>query len=220
MNSQNVFAGAYVERHGHLREDSNWLRDAVRSDSSWFVPVWGEWCLASGEPMRTVLLRRTDVETFIDENEIIFLGMYREQPAFAIHIDRSQPAPFADRGDFHDLRYLGSVLPVDEANLVAHARALVIWHGVQRFCGRCGTATRPSRAATLASARTSIARCVFFPASTRQSLYWCTTATDACSAGSPAGRKVVTPPWPASWSRVKALKTPWRARCRKKLTFV
>jgi NAD+ diphosphatase len=143
LNSQNVFAGAYVERHGHLREDSDWLRDALHRDSSWFVPVWGEWCLAGGEPMHTVLLRRADVESYIDEDEIIFLGMYRNQPAFAIHIDRSQPAPFADRGDFHDLRYLGSVLPVDEANLVAHARALVIWHGVQRFCGRCGAATRP-----------------------------------------------------------------------------
>ena len=142
MNGQNIFAGAYVERHGHLREDPDWLRAAVRSDSSWFVPVWGEWCLAAGEPVHTVLLRRPDVTRFIDEDEIVFLGMYRGQPAFAIHIDRSLPAPFVDRGEFHDLRYLGSVLPVDEANLVAHARALVIWHGVQGYCGRCGTRTR------------------------------------------------------------------------------
>ena len=142
MNGQNVFAGAYVERHGHLREDKDWLRKAVRSDSSWFVPVWGDRCLAAGDPLRTVLLRHAEVGDFVDEDEIIFLGMYSGNPAFAIHIDRSVSAPFADRGDFHDLRYLGSVLPVDESNLVAHARALVIWHGVQRYCGRCGSATR------------------------------------------------------------------------------
>ncbi len=142
VNGQNVFAGAYVERHGHLREDREWLRNAVRSESSWFVPVWGQWCLAVGEPMHTVLLRRNDVIDFIDEDNLIFLGLYRNAPAFAIHIDRSLPAPFEARGEFHDLRYLGSVLPVDEANLVAHARALVIWHGVQKFCGRCGAATR------------------------------------------------------------------------------
>lgn len=141
MNGQNIFAGAYVERHGHLREDPEWLRDAVRHDSSWFVPVWGQWCLATGEPVHTVLLQRDDVDEFVDEDEIIFLGMFRDQPAFAIHIDRAEPAPFADRGEFHDLRYLGSVLPADEANLVAHARALVIWHGIQRFCGRCGAQT-------------------------------------------------------------------------------
>ena len=142
MNGQNVFAGAYVERHGHLREDPDWLRDAIRSESSWFVPVWGEWCLADGEPVKTVLLDRQTAQPFIDEDEIVFLGMYRERPAFAIHIDRSQPAPFGDLGTFHDLRYLGSVLPADEANLVAHARALIIWHGVQRYCGRCGASTR------------------------------------------------------------------------------
>lgn len=142
MESQNVFAGAYVERHGHLREDRDWLLEAAFSDSSWFVPVWGEWCLADGEPLRTVLLRSNDVREFIDEDQLIFLGMYRDAPAFAVHIDRSRSAPFGDRGEFHDLRYLGSALPADEANLVAHARALVIWHGVQRFCGRCGAATR------------------------------------------------------------------------------
>ena len=125
-----------------MREDPAWLREAVRSDSSWFVPVWGEWCLAAGEPVRTVLLRQTEVSAYVDDDEIIFLGMYRGDPAFAVHIDRTEDPPFTNHGQFHDLRYLGSVLPRDEANLVAHARALVIWHGVQRFCGRCGSATR------------------------------------------------------------------------------
>ena len=142
MNGQNVFAGAYVERHGHLRRDQEWLTAAARSDESWFVPVWGEWCLAAGEPVHTVLLRRDAVREYIDENELVFLGKFRGAPAFAVHIDRSIPAPFSDLGKFHDLRYLGSVLPVDEANLVAHARALIIWNATQRFCGRCGAATR------------------------------------------------------------------------------
>jgi NAD+ diphosphatase len=142
MNGQNVFAGAYVDRHGHKRADPEWLRASVASDESWFVPVWGTRCLARGEPVRSVLLRREDVTQFIDDEEIIFLGMYRDCPAFAIGIDRSVPEPFADLGQFHDLRYLGSVLPEDEANLSAHARALVIWHRQQKYCGRCGAPTR------------------------------------------------------------------------------
>jgi len=142
MNGQNVFAGAYVDRHGHKRADPEWLRASVASDESWFVPVWGTRCLAKGEPVRSVLLRREDVIHFIDDEEIIFLGMYRDYPAFAIGIDRCVPEPFADLGQFHDLRYLGSVLPEDEANLSAHARALVIWHRQQKYCGRCGAPTR------------------------------------------------------------------------------
>jgi NAD+ diphosphatase len=142
MNGQNVFAGAYVDRHGHKRADPDWLRASVASDESWFVPVWGTRCLARGEPVRSVLLRREDVTQFIDDDEIIFLGMYRDCPAFAIGIDQGIPEPFSDFGQFHDLRYLGSVLPEDEANLSAHARALVIWHRQQKYCGRCGAPTR------------------------------------------------------------------------------
>ena len=142
MNSQNVFAGAFVERHAHLREDDDWLRDALQSDRSHFVPVWGDWGLAAGEPLRTVLLSRREAAEFVSEDEIIFLGVYRDRPAFAVPIARSDTAPFADFGRFHDLRHLGSMLPADEANLVAHARALVTWHRVQRFCGLCGQPTR------------------------------------------------------------------------------
>ena len=141
MTNQNTFAGAFVERHAHLRENSAWLENAARNDGV-FVPVWGDWCLAAGEPAHTVLLSRDDVDTWVAEDELVFLGKYRGKPAFAVHIDRAQPAPFADRGEFHDLRVLGSILPEDEANLVAQARALVIWHRNQRFCGVCGTRTR------------------------------------------------------------------------------
>ena len=142
MSGENVFAGAYVDRHGQRRAEPDWLRAAIQNDESWFVPVWGTHCLATGEPLVSVLLRQEEVLQYIDEEEIIFLGMYRGQPAFALGIDQQVPAPFAEHGEFHDLRYLGSVLGADDANLAAHARALVIWHRQQKYCGRCGTTTR------------------------------------------------------------------------------
>ena len=114
----------------------------VAESEARFIPVWGDQCLANGEPFRTVLLRRAEVAEFLPADDWIFLGMYQEQPAFAVGIDGSIDAPFSDVGEFHDLRYLGSVLPVDEANLVAHARALVLWHGMQKHCGVCGSLSR------------------------------------------------------------------------------
>lgn len=137
MNAYNVFAGAFVDRSGHRRRDADWLRSAASGSDSVFVPVWGDRCLAIGEPFRAVLLRRADIEPYLG-NEPIFLGLYGGHPTFAVRIARETEAPFPDLGQFHDLRYLGSVLPADEANLVAHARALVLWHDAQRFCGRCG----------------------------------------------------------------------------------
>lgn len=137
MNGHNVFAGAFVDRSGYRRQDAAWLKSAAASEDSVFVPIWGDRCLAVGEPLRAVLLGCADVGDHLTDDPI-FLGMYDGRPAFAVHIDREQPEPFPDLGQFHDLRYLGSVLPADEANLVAHARALVVWHAAHRYCGRCG----------------------------------------------------------------------------------
>jgi NAD+ diphosphatase len=142
VDGENIFAGAYVDRSGHLRKDPQWLTDAMQDSESLFVPIWRDKCLAKGEPFHTITLQLDTVKDYLDEREIIFLGLFREKPAFAINVGNAEEAPFADAGEFHDLRYLGSVLPIDEANLVAHARALVLWHRYQKYCGHCGSETR------------------------------------------------------------------------------
>ncbi len=81
----------------------------------------------------------------VAEHDLIFLGVFKDHPAFAVAFD-DEEAPFQGLGDFQELRYLGTVLPPDEANLVAHARALVLWHASQVFCGICGSAARPAAA--------------------------------------------------------------------------
>jgi len=146
MENQNVFAGAFVDRNGERRKDPDWLAEAVKSDASLFVPVWGDRCLVGGDSLEAILLKRHQVENAVDDQELIFLGIFRDQPAFAVAFDRNSDAPFAELGEFQDLRYLGTVLPPDEANLVAHARALVLWHASQVFCGICGSPARPEAA--------------------------------------------------------------------------
>lgn len=139
----NVFAGAFVDRSGERRKDPDWLAEALSDDETRFVPVWGDRCLVGGEPPGAVLLTHAEIAEFIRDDNIIFLGLFRNRPAFAVCIDRSVEAPFGDRGEFKDLRFLGTVLPADEANLVAHARALAIWHDTTLYCPRCGSASQP-----------------------------------------------------------------------------
>ncbi len=146
MENHNVFAGAFVDRIGERRKDSAWLAEAVRSEQSCFVPVWGEQCLIGGDPLQAILLSRDQVGSMVDDKDLIFLGLFRDRPAFALSINAEANAPFPELGEFHDLRYLGTVLPADEANLVAHARALVLWHASQVFCGVCGSSARPDAA--------------------------------------------------------------------------
>jgi NAD+ diphosphatase len=143
--NQNVFAGAFVDRTGDRRKDPEWLADALRSDDSRFVPVWKQRCLTSADQSGAVLLTRNQLGRSVDENELIFLGVFRDHPAFAIEFT-CEDEPFTELGEFHELRYLGTVLPPDDANLVAHARALVLWHASQVFCGICGSAARPAAA--------------------------------------------------------------------------
>jgi NAD+ diphosphatase len=142
MNSQNVFAGAFVDRSGHRREDPDWLIAAIRSDNARFLPVWKNQCLTSGESPRVNLVGKSVANQYLVEEEAIFLGIFNDQPVFALPISDEVTAPFDAADDFHDLRYLGSVLPADESNLTAQAIALINWHQLQRFCGICGSATR------------------------------------------------------------------------------
>ena len=143
MEDPNVFAGAFVDRNGERRKDPDWLAEALSSDETRFVPVWGDRCLVGGEPPAAVLLDRRAMRPFVTDDNIIFLGLFRDQPAFAVRIGRDAEAPFADLGAFKDLRFLGTVLPADEANLVAHARALSIWHDKTLYCGKCGSVSQP-----------------------------------------------------------------------------
>ena len=163
MQDHNIFAGAFVDRSGERRKDPEWLARAAKSEECRFVPVWGDRCLAGGEPPHTILLPRNQAEPFFDDEQLIFLGLYQDRPAFAFSIDRNRPAPFAELGEFHDLRRLGMILPPEEANLVAHARALVLWHASQLFCGVCGTAARPEAGGNARVCMNDDCRRIIFP---------------------------------------------------------
>ena len=143
MENHNVFAGAFVDRSGERRKDPAWLAEALSNSETRFVPVWGDRCLVGGDPPGAVLLSREQLGGFIADDNVIFLGLFRNQPAFAVPIARELDPPFAELGEFKDLRFLGTVLPPDEANLAAHARALVLWHDATLYCGKCGSASQP-----------------------------------------------------------------------------
>ncbi|MGI9234738.1 MAG: NAD(+) diphosphatase [Woeseiaceae bacterium] len=143
MENHNVFAGAFVDRSGDRRKDPDWLGKALVSEEARFVPVWGDRCLVDGDPLHAVRLKRSQIESYLDEHNVVFLGLFRNQPVFALAIEREVDQPFQDLGSFENLRFLGTRLPLDEANLIAHARALVIWHASQSFCGICGSPALP-----------------------------------------------------------------------------
>ena len=144
MENHNVFAGSFVDRSGEKRKDAGWLDGALTDAETRFVPVLGDHCLVGGDPLELMLLKRKQIEPFLQDHNQTFLGVFRGQAAVAVAIDGGSTPPFPELGEFQDLRYLGSVLPADEANLAAHARGLVYWHRSQLFCGSCGSSVRPN----------------------------------------------------------------------------
>ena len=141
--NHNVFAGAFVDRIGEMRKDSDWLATAIAGPDSCFVPVVGDRCLASAEPARMILLEREQLPAGTQDHELVFLGLFHDRPAFAFAIGPAEASAYTPLGDFQDLRLLGTWLPPDEANLAAHARALILWHASQLYCGACGSPAVP-----------------------------------------------------------------------------
>ena len=142
MNEHNVFAGAFVDRSGERRKDEAWLRAAIDADDSVFLPVWGDRCPADGQPPTLNLLRRDELPAGIDHDEFVFLGLFANRAAFAFAVHGDDP-PCAAVDAYRDLRFLGMTLPAAEANLAAHARALILWHATQLHCGVCSAPARP-----------------------------------------------------------------------------
>ncbi len=163
VENHNVFAGAFVDRSGERRKDPDWLAKAAVSEGARFVPVWGSRCLVGGDPPHALRLLRSQVDEFIDNENLIFLGLFRNDPAFAVAIDADHPRPFAELGEFQGLRFLGTMLPLDEANLAAHARALVLWHASQQYCGVCGSASMPEAGGNTRRCRNSDCDRQIFP---------------------------------------------------------
>ena len=59
MEDYNVFAGAFVDRSGERRKDTDWLAEAMSASTTRFVPVWGDRCLV-GEGLGTLLVAGAD----------------------------------------------------------------------------------------------------------------------------------------------------------------
>ena len=143
MEDHNIFAGAFVDRTAERRKDPDWLAEASASADSLFMPVWQRRCLVHEDRGRSTLCLMARDETGIDdEAELIFLGLYHDRPVFAFAAHAVEE-PFANRGRFEGLRQIGMLLAPDQANLAAHARALVLWHESTLYCGACGSRSVP-----------------------------------------------------------------------------
>ena len=65
------------------------------------------------------------------------------RPFFALDVSSLDAPPAPDGTRYEDLRRAGSLLPADDAAILAHARGLMHWRTRSRFCSVCGAACSP-----------------------------------------------------------------------------
>jgi NAD+ diphosphatase len=148
MQHRNVFAGPYLQRTAHLREDPAWFEAALADSRSRAVPVWNARSLvAAGDPPRAALLELTLVPAARrNATDLILLGQFGDSFCFAFDIESADPPQLQTAASFEDLRLIAAQLPAEEAGLLAYARAMVSWRRQHRYCGCCGAQTTPAKA--------------------------------------------------------------------------
>lgn len=147
MQARNIFAGPYLDREAHLREDPGWWAAAIGDRRSRVVPVWSTRNLiAGGEPPRAAFLELEQLAPAArNEAELILLGNFAGRYVFTTELRGAEPPLLPDGMRFEDLRVVALQLDAEEAGLLSYARAMLHWRQAHRFCAVCGTPTEATR---------------------------------------------------------------------------
>jgi NAD+ diphosphatase len=143
MQTRNVFAGPYLDRTAHLRQDAAWFASALADANSRVVPVWNSRSLiADGNEPRAAFVGIDEIpQERRSIDDLILLGRVNDASIFAYEIESVEPPQLLKGARFEDLRLVASLLPTEQAGLLGYARAMISWRRRHRFCGTCGAKT-------------------------------------------------------------------------------
>ena len=143
MQRRNVFAGPYLDRASHRREDPDWFATALSDPGSRVLAVWNSRNVVTDTtaPQAAYLELAQLPDTNRDGAELILLGHYGKRSMFAFEFEGVDAPPLAAGMRFEDLRMVAALMPAEEAGLLSYARAMILWRRRHRFCGTCGAPT-------------------------------------------------------------------------------
>lgn len=143
-----LFSAIPLDRAAHLRRDPATLDRLRAGPDSLVACFWRDLSLLRGG--RALLAHGNEAARLLDvASEVVFLGLMADKPVFAADLGKLRaeadgtPPQWEANAHWGELRAIGSSLSPEDAALLATGRALVNWHRVTRFCGRCGGPTEP-----------------------------------------------------------------------------
>lgn len=151
MAPENLFAGAYLDRRAEARLQHSWLAEAQADPHTLYLVMRNGAALvlpaAEEAPTRIAFLQGQDprLGASLGTENAVLLGWFRGQRCVLVEVGAdTQVCEPVEK--FAELRPLASELAPADAGLMAYARAMHLWHGAHRFCGRCGAPTVSERA--------------------------------------------------------------------------
>ena len=144
-----TFAGPYLDRAAHLRQDPAGLDAALAEPGSCATLVFESRSLISDvdtDAPRAALVGLACLPAATRPAEALtLLGRFAGRPCFALEVTATDALPELAGTRFEDLRGIAGRLPASDAGLLGYARAMVGWRRRHRYCGVCGSPTRPVR---------------------------------------------------------------------------
>src|ERR1700678_1651064 len=135
MQQRNIFAGQYLDRAAHLRQDPAWYATALADERSRAVPVWNSRSLiAEGDAPHAIYLEMRAVPPEQRNGaDLILLGRIGDTSYFAYEIESIEPPALLPGTRFEDLRLVAALLPIDQGGLLGYGRAMISWKRAHRF---------------------------------------------------------------------------------------
>lgn len=194
MNEPNFFAGGAFDRAGLLRKDADWVAGLMADPGTRIIPVWRDRHLIVIKPKpEPVFLAPSEVPPLAPETEsMVLLGIVEDTAVLALdisHIEEPLARPeLTGRGEFIDIRDVGSLLSRADAQLMAFSRALFYWHRRHVFCGLCGAPTVSGEAGHVRNCTNADCATTHFPR-TDPAVIMLVTDAERCLLGRRPGRE-------------------------------
>ena len=144
---KNLFTSVRLDRLAEYRDDADWVRRALESDTARIVPLWrGRNLLAMQSGEQVAVYPRAD-ELNLSETGPgpTLLGTDGKCYFFTAAVGESQKDDLLkqhDKARFIDLRLASIDIDAKHAGVLAYAKALLYWQYRHRFCGVCGAPNR------------------------------------------------------------------------------
>jgi NAD+ diphosphatase len=144
----NLFTTSPLDRAEDHRRNAAWLAARLQAPGTRYTLVHKlKHLVTSRPPIQPVYLAPEELHALFDDlPSPTLLGLDGDRAYFSVDLPATPdalPESLARLGHFQELRQVATLLESTDAAIMAHARAMAYWHQRHRYCGDCGSPTKP-----------------------------------------------------------------------------